>query len=385
LFAQETHFTKNYGVINREVLRNETCESARWQELFNFFVFSRPRRRGVDILLSRYIRYLMKALVTGGAGCIGSDLAEALLTRGDQVVAIDNLSSGRLEHIEPLRANPNFSFIEGDLEDAALVGSVMNGIDLVWHFAANPEVKFSVGDATDKDLRQNIICTYNVLEAMRRCGVKRLAFSSTSAVYGITPVQPIPESAPFPLPISLYGATKQGCEALISAFQNLFEWQCWIFRFANIVGPKVRKKGRTVIGDFIVRLHENPRQLTILGNGKQAKSYLLSEECIRAMLFIVGHAAERLNVYNVGCDDSLRVTRIADMVVEALGLTNVEYQFTGGESGWPGDVPHFLLDTRKANKLGWKARHNSEEAVRIAIQQVLAQTTAVVAEEPCKP
>jgi UDP-glucose 4-epimerase len=327
----------------------------------------------------------MKALVTGGAGCIGSDLAAALLARGDQVVVIDNLSSGSLEHLAPLRGSPNFSFIEGDLEDAALVASVMNGVDLVWHFAANPEVKFSMGDATDKDLRQNIICTYNVLEAMRRWNVKRLAFSSTSTVYGISPVQPIPESAPFPQPISLYGATKQGCEALISAFQNLFGWQCWIFRFANIVGPKVRKKGRTVVSDFIMRLRENPRRLTILGNGEQAKSYLLSEECIDAMLFIVGHAGEPLNVYNVGCDDSLRVTRIADLVVEALGLKNVEYQFTGGESGWPGDVPRFQLDTRKLNELGWKARRNSEEAVRIAIQQMLAQMTAVVAEEACKP
>jgi UDP-glucose 4-epimerase len=326
----------------------------------------------------------MRALVTGGAGCIGSDLAAALLARGDQVVVMDNLSSGRLEHIAPLRGNPNFSFIEGDLEDAALVGSAMKGIDLVWHFAANPEVKFSIGDATDKDLRQNIICTYNVLEAMRQGGVKRLAFSSTSAVYGITPVQPIPESAAFPQPISLYGATKQACEALISAFQNLFGWQCWIFRFANIVGSKVRKKGCTVIGDFIMRLRENPRQLTILGNGKQAKSYLLSEECIDAMLFIVGRAGEPLNVYNVGCDDFLRVTRIADMVVEALGLKNVKYKFTGGEGGWPGDVPHFLLDTRKVNELGWKARRNSEEAVRIAIQQLLAQMAAV-AEEACKP
>ena len=261
----------------------------------------------------------------------------------------------------------------------------MNGVDLVWHLAANPEVKFSMGDATDKDLRQNIICTYNVLEAMRRWNVKRLAFSSSSTVYGISPVQPIPESTFFPQPISLYGATKQGCEALISAFQNLFGWQCWIFRFANIVGPKVRKKGRTDIGDFMMRLRKNPCRLTILGNGKQVKSYLLSEECIDAMLFIVGHADAPLNVYNVGCDDVLRVTRIADMVVEALGLKDVEYQFTGGEAGWPGDVPRFQLDTRKVNELGWKARRNSEEAVRIAIQQMLAQMTAVVAEEACKP
>jgi UDP-glucose 4-epimerase len=316
--------------------------------------------------------------VTGGAGCIGSDLAAELLDRGDQVVVVDNLSSGKLEHIEPLRQDPRFSFVEGDLEDPALVVSVMDEIGMVYHLAANPDVKFSPGDATDKDLRQNTICTYNVLEAMRRVGVRRLAFSSTSAIYGISPVQPIPESGFHPQPISLYGATKLACEGMISAFQNLFGWQCWIFRFANIVGPKVRKKGRTVIGDFIHRLRENPHKLTILGNGKQAKSYLLSQECVDAMLFVVDHAQEPLNTYNLGCDDSLEVTRIADMVVEALGLRDVAYEFTGGEGGWPGDVPRFLLNPAKLNLLGWKAQYNSEQAVQRAIQSALA----LVSEEP---
>lgn len=318
----------------------------------------------------------MKTLVTGGAGCIGGDLTAELLARGEQVVVIDNLSSGKLEHIEELRRNPRFNFIEGDLEDPALVASVMEGIGMVYHLAANPDVKFSTGDATDKDLRQNIICTYNVLEAMRRAGVRCLAFSSTSAVYGISPVQPIPESGFFPQPISLYGATKLASEAMISAFQNLFDWQCWIFRFANIVGPKVRKKGRTVIGDFILRLRENPHKLTILGNGKQAKSYLLSQECVDAMLFIVEHAREPLNIYNLGCDDSIEVTRIADMVVEAMGLQDVAYEFTGGEGGWPGDVPRFRLDPAKLNQLGWKARYTSEQAVRRAIQSTLALVLA---------
>jgi UDP-glucose 4-epimerase len=324
----------------------------------------------------------MKVLVTGGAGCIGSDLAEALLARGDRVVAIDNLSSGKIEHVEPMLGNPHFTFVEGDLEDTALLGPAMNGVDMVYHLAANPDVKFVEGEATDKDLRQNILCTYNVLEAMRAAGVRRLAFSSTSAIYGISPVQPIPESAFLPEPISLYGATKLGCEALISAFRNLFGWQCWIFRFANIVGPKVRKKGRTVIGDFVTRLRENPRKLTILGDGKQAKSYLLSEECVEAMLFIAEHASESLNIYNLGCADSLSVTSIADMVVEALGLSGVEYEFTGGEGGWPGDVPRFRLDPSKLNRLGWVARRKSAEAVRLAIASTIE---SMPAEPACRP
>jgi UDP-glucose 4-epimerase len=210
-----------------------------------------------------------------------------------------------------------------------------------------------------------------VLEAMRRNGVKRLAFSSTSAVYGVSPVQPIPESAFFPQPISLYGATKMACEGMISAFGNLFGMRCWIFRFANIVGPKVRKKGRTVIGDFIARLQENPSKLLILGDGQQAKSYLLSEECIEAMLFAIKHSTEALNVYNLGCDDWLPVTRIADLVVKAMGLEDVQYEFTGGEGGWPGDVPRFRLDVGAINQLGWKARLNSEQAVERAIQSTL--------------
>jgi UDP-glucose 4-epimerase len=318
----------------------------------------------------------MRMLVTGGAGCIGSDLAEALVSRGDQVVVLDNLSSGKREHLSSLENSPNFKFVEGDLEDPGRVFEAVKGVDMVWHLAANPDVKFSEGDPTDKDLKQNTLCTYNVLEAMRRHGVRNLAFASTSAVYGICPVQPIPEDAPYPLPISLYGATKLGCEALISAFQNLFHLRCWIFRFANIVGAKVRKKGRTVIGDFILRLRENPQKLKILGDGKQAKSYLLSAECVEAMLFAVDRAAAPLNVFNLGCSDSLSVTHIADLVVQAMGLHHVDYEFTGGEGGWPGDVPRFRLDVSAINALGWTARLNSLQAVESAIRSTLAQADA---------
>lgn len=314
----------------------------------------------------------MRVLITGGAGCIGSDLAKALVARGDYVAVIDNLSSGKLEHVAPMHDCANFRFLEGDLENTSLVESLMAGVDIVYHLAANPDVKFAPGDPTDKDLKQNIMCTYNVLEAMRRVGVRQIVFSSTSAVYGISSLQPISESSFFPAPISLYGATKLGCESLICAFQSLFGWRAWICRFANIVGPKVRKRGRTVIGDFVTRLRENPRRLTILGDGKQAKSYLLSDECVDAMIFLVDHADDPLNIYNLGCSDSLQVSRIADMVVEELGLSHVEYEFTGGEGGWPGDVPRFRLDPSKLNRLGWTARHNSEEAVRIAIRATIA-------------
>ncbi len=311
----------------------------------------------------------MKALITGGAGCIGSDLAAALLARGEEVTVFDNLSSGKIEHIAALLDHPEFRFVEGNLLDFARLGTIERQ-DIVYHLAANPDVKFVPGDPTDKDLRQNTLATYNLLEWMRLRGVKKLAFASTSAIYGISERQPIAEEVAA-RPISLYGATKLGCEALISAFQNLFGMQCWIFRFANIVGEKVRKKGRTVISDFIYKLRENPRRLEILGDGKQAKSYLLSSECVDAMLYIVDHGSAGMNTYNLGCDDSLSVDRIAQMVVEAMGLDGVEYCYTGGEVGWPGDVPQFCLDVSALRRLGWKARYNSTQAVAQAIQAIL--------------
>jgi len=324
-----------------------------------------------------------RVLVTGGAGCIGSDLAEALLDRGYSVTVLDNLSSGKWEHIEPLRARHGFRFIEGDLLDPAALASAMDGVEMVYHLAANPDVKFLPTDPTDKDLRQNTLATYLVLEAMRCRGIRRLAFSSTSAIYGISERQPIPEDAP-PRPISLYGATKLSCEAMISAFQHLFEMDCWIFRFANIVGPKVRKRGGTVIGDFIDKLRRNPARLRILGNGRQAKSYLLSEECVEAMLFAIDHAPRGLNIFNLGCHDSLSVTRIAEMVADAMGLGVVAHEFTGGEGGWLGDVPRFSLDVTAINRLGWRARHNSEQAVAQAIAATLAAQAAPEMEALCR-
>jgi UDP-glucose 4-epimerase len=311
-----------------------------------------------------------RILLTGGAGCVGSDLAEALIARGHEVVVLDNLSSGKIEHIELLFSNGNFDFIEGDLLSPSTWKDAFRDVDMVYHLAANPDIKFVEGESTDKDLQQNVLATYNVLEAARRHSVRQFAFASTSAIYGIAPVQPIAENTA-PRPISLYGATKLGCEALICAFSNLFAMQCWIFRFANIVGAKVRKTGRTVISDFIHKLTENPRWLEILGDGSQAKSYLLASDCVDSMLHIVEHARSPLNIYNLGCSDSLPVKRIADMVVEAMGLSNVEYRFSGGEGGWPGDVPRFTLDVSALNELGWKASHTSEQAVAVAIRHIL--------------
>jgi len=322
-----------------------------------------------------------RAVVTGGAGCIGSDLVGRLLDRGDAVTVLDNLSSGKLEHIQPFLGRADFRFVDADLLDFAAVLSAVAGVDIVYHFAANPDVKYAEGDPTDKDLRQNTVGTYHVLESMRQGGVPRLAFASTSAVYGLSERQPIPEDHAC-RPISLYGATKASCEAMCGAFHALFDMDCWIFRFANIVGPKLRKVGRTVIGDFIIKLRHDPSRLQILGNGLQAKSYLLSDECVDAMLFAIDHAPSGLRIFNVGCSDSVSVSRIADMVAGALGLRDVSHEFTGGEGGWPGDVPHFVLDVSAINRLGWKARHTSEQAIAIAIQCTLNE---LAGGSSCKP
>jgi len=312
-----------------------------------------------------------RVLITGGAGCIGSDLARALLRRGAHVTVIDNLSSGKLEHIEDLRNHPCFRFVEGDLLDQAALDSAIDGAHMVWHLAATPDVKFRTGDETDKDLKQNTLCTYNLLETMRLDGIKRLAFASTSAIYGFPERQPIAEDAPA-RPNSLYGATKLSCEAMIGAFQNLFGMDCWILRFADIVGRKVGKTGRTVIGDFVAQLSECPSRLRIPGNGQQARSYLLSEECVEGMLFVVEHAPRGLQVFNLGCNDSFSVNRIARMVADAMGLSDVRFEYNGGAGGWPGDVPRFTLDVSAINRLGWRARHTSEEAVAKTLQAMLA-------------
>ena len=322
-----------------------------------------------------------KVLVTGGAGCIGSDLAEQLILQGDDVVVLDNLSSGRREHIEPLLGGPRFQFIEGDLLNQSSLNDVMPSVQMVYHLAANPDVKFTPGDATDKDLNQNTLGTYAVLESMRRFNVSKLAFASTSAVYGVSDRLPIDEQQP-PRPISLYGASKLACEAMIGAFQHLFDMQCWVFRFANIVGPKVRTRGRTVIADFAHKLLDDPTKLLILGNGKQAKSYLRSDECVNAMLHAVAHAPGSMDIFNLGCDDWITVNRIAELVCEQLGLSDVPFEYTGTEGGWAGDVPRFLLDVSAMNQLGWRAQYSSEQAIRYAIESTVR---GIKETRHCKP
>lgn len=310
-----------------------------------------------------------RILVTGGAGFIGSNLVDRLLEKGNRVIVFDNLSSGRMEFIEHHLKNPDFSLIKGDLLDPEAIERVCKDVDLVYHVAANPDVKLGASD-TKVHLDQNILATYNLLEAMRKGNAKKIAFTSTSTVYGEASVMPTPEDYGPLIPISLYGASKLACEALITSYSHTFDMQAWIFRFANIVGPR-STHGITV--DFIKKLKENPRRLEILGDGKQEKSYLHVSECVNAILFAIENSKEDVNIFNIGSEDTISATGIGRVVVEEMGLSEVEFTYTGGSRGWKGDVPRMRLGIEKLKAIGWKPTYTSERSVRETARALLSE------------
>ncbi len=269
-------------------------------------------------------------LVTGGAGFIGSHLVERLLLQ-NEVTVLDNFSSGKREFLVPHQDNPDFHLLEGDLKDAGILEKAIEGKDLVFHLAANPDVKLGA-ENTSVHLEQNVQATYNLLEAMRKNGVRRIAFTSTSTVYGEAATVPTPEDYGPLLPISLYGASKLSCEALISSYCHTFEMQSWVYRFANIVGERGT---HGVLVDFIRKLRENPERLEILGSGKQRKSYLEVKDCVQAMVDTVEGSGDETNVFNIGSTDSVDVTEIADIVVEQMGLNGCRVRLYGRRR-WPG-------------------------------------------------
>ncbi len=309
----------------------------------------------------------MKMFVTGGAGFIGSHLVDRLVEEGNQVTVYDNLSSGRTEFIEKHLGRANFNFIEADLLDLERVKQAVTGHEVAFHLAANPDARLGIKN-TRLDLEQETIATYYILEAMRASGVKQLVFASSGTIYGETPVIPLPEDYGPVLPISLYGAGKLAGEGLISAFCHTFDMQGWIFRFANVVGKRTT---HGVIFDFINKLEQNPNELEILGDGSQCKPYLHVDECVDGILFGLRNSDDKVNVFNLGCSTATDVTTIAKILVESMGRANVEFKYTGGDRGWPGDVPQVRFDTSKMEKLGWRPRCTSDEAVHQAIIDIL--------------
>jgi UDP-glucose 4-epimerase len=307
-------------------------------------------------------------LVTGGAGFIGSHLVERLLL-DNEVTVLDNFSSGRIEFLEPYRDIPDFHLLTGDLMNPQILDNAVSGKDFIFHLAANPDVKLGSED-THVHLEQNVLATYNLLEAMRKNDVRQMAFTSTSTVYGEAAQVPTPEDYGPLLPISLYGASKLSCEALISSYCHTFQMQSWIYRFANIVGERGT---HGVLVDFIRKLRENSGKLEILGSGKQRKSYLEVKDCILAMIHAVEHSSGEVNVFNIGSEDSVDVTEIADIVVGQMGLDGVEYNYTGGIDGrgWRGDVKLMLLSIEKIKRLGWSPELGSARALEVAVRALL--------------
>jgi UDP-glucose 4-epimerase len=300
----------------------------------------------------------LKAFVTGAAGFIGSNLVDRLVAEGHEVVGYDNFSTGQPEFIAEARKSPLFKLIEGDLLDAARLQSACGGADFVFHLAANADVRFGT-DHPKKDLEQNTIATWNVLEAMRANGISRVAFASTGSVYGEATVFPTPEDAPFPIQTSLYGASKLAAEGLIAAYCEGFGFRSWIFRFVSILGERY-SHGHVV--DFYTQLREHPEQLRVLGDGTQRKSYLYVQDCVDAILLAVPEARERVNVFNLGTDEYCQVKDSISWICAELGLTPA-LSYTGGDRGWIGDNPFIFLDCRKIRALGWAPRQTIKEGV----------------------
>ena len=311
----------------------------------------------------------MKVFITGGAGFIGSHIVDRLGALGREITVYDNLSSGKEEFLKGHIGKSYFKFIKADLLDLDNLKKSIRGHDLVIHLAANPDIRYGIVH-TDTDLKQNTVVTYNVLESMREAGVKQIAFSSTSTIYGEPTVMPTPEDYGPLYPISLYGASKLAGEALCTSFAHTFDMKCWIFRFANIVGGRGT---HGIIHDFIKKLKKNPKELEILGDGKQTKSYLLVDDCVDAMLYVYEHSKEQFNVFNLGCSDRIDIMTIAKILVKKVGLKDVEFKLTGGKRGWPGDVPQMFLSVDKLSKLGWKNKNASRKAVEIAIERMVEE------------
>ncbi|MDO9518207.1 MAG: NAD-dependent epimerase/dehydratase family protein [Methanosarcinaceae archaeon] len=305
-------------------------------------------------------RSIDKILVTGGAGFIGSHIVDRLMDTGCEVVVFDNLSSGEMEFIEHHLDKTNFSLIKGDMLNTDEIEAACRGVDFVYHAAANPDVRLGIVD-TKVHFDQNITATYNLLEAMRKGGVTNIAFTSTSTVYGEATTIPTPEEYGPLVPISLYGASKLACEALITSYSHTFDMHSWIFRFANIVGDRGT---HGIIVDFIEKLKNDNQHLEILGDGRQSKSYLHVNDCVDAILFAVDHVGETVNIFNVGSEDTIDATGIARIVVEEMGLKDVEFNYTGGKRGWKGDVPRMLLAVDKLKELGWSPSYNSADSVQ---------------------
>lgn len=312
----------------------------------------------------------LKALVTGGAGFIGSHLVDFLINEGKEVRVIDNLSSGNREHLAQWSDNPMMELMELDLLDKTALDGALKGCDEVYHLAANPEVNAKNASPEDH-FRQNIEATYNLLEAMRRIGEQKfIAFTSSSTVYGEAETIPTREDYGPLVPISLYGASKLACEALLTAYASMYGFRTIIYRLANVVGPR---SNHGVIYDFVHKLRDNPSELEVLGDGSQSKSYLFVDDCISGIMKGI-ERGNRVDIYNIGSWDRTNVLEIAETVKNEMGLKDAKIRLTGGVDGgrgWKGDVKIMQLDMEELKSIGWTPKYGSAEAVRLTSRSVI--------------
>ncbi len=315
----------------------------------------------------------MRYFLAGGAGFIGSHLVRQLLDEPDAVVTVfDNFSSGGDWRLGPALTDPRVRVVRADLKDLPALKDAVAGHDHAYHFASNPDIAKATTQP-DIDFWEGTYLTQNLLEALRQTGVPRLTYASGSGVYGDTGATPVFEDYAPLLPVSTYGASKLACEALICSYCHLFGLHALAFRFANVVGPR---QTHGVAYDFILRLLRDPTRLTILGDGTQSKSYVHVEDVLSAMRGLARQGWQGYDFFNVATEDAVTVREIADLVIERLGLSGVTYEFTGGPRGWKGDVPVVRFDTRKLRMRGWANARTSRDALRDAIDALIADARA---------
>jgi len=305
--------------------------------------------------------------VSGAAGFIGSNLVDRLLLEGHKVIGYDNFSTGQERFLENALTNPNFNLIKGDLLDEKSLLIALKNTDIVWHLAANADVRFGTNHPK-KDLEQNTIATANLLEAMRANSVKTICFSSTGSVYGEAQIIPTPENAPFPVQTSLYGASKLACEGLIEAYCEGFNMRGYIFRFVSILGERYTHGH---IFDFIRQLKNDSKNLKVLGDGSQKKSYLYIQDCLNAMFKALKKSSNKVEIYNLGADEYVSVKDSIACICSRLGL-NPKLEFSGGNRGWIGDNPFIFLDAQKIRKAGWKNELSIKQGIEKTTDWLLA-------------
>lgn len=318
----------------------------------------------------------MRIIVTGAAGFIGSSIVDRFLSLGYSVIGVDNFSTGQRGFLVEALKNQSFKLFEIDVLDLASLKFAFTGGDVVVHLSANADVRFGT-DHPRRDLEQNTIATYNVLEAMRANGIQKIAFSSTGSVYGEAPVLPTPEDGPFPIQTSLYGASKAACEGLISAYCEGFGFQSWIFRFVSILGERYTHGH---VYDFYNKLKFDPSRLDVLGNGKQRKSYLYIQDCIDAILIAMNKANEKVNIFNLGVDGYCELNDSIGWICDELGV-KPQLEYSGGDRGWVGDNPFIFLDTKKIRSLGWCPRYSIQEGVTRTVKYLRANEWVFKARE----